>query len=106
TPPSSRSSLFATGLRFGLLTSAAVTGLSLLVGGVLEPLHARGHLQSLTGFVNGLDHILQMFGTKAAYFAGFIPGHHLTSEAWYFSRGVSLLLWFVAGFWLGTIWYR
>src|SRR5262249_14987121 len=82
------------------------TGLSLLVDWALEPLHARGYVQSLSGYVNGLDHLLQAFGMKAAAYAGLIPGHHLTTAAWYFSRGVSLLLWFAAGFWLGTIWYR
>ena len=107
TPPTPRAGLFATGLRYGLIATAAVTGLSVLVGLGLEPLHARGNLQFLTGYLNGLDHLLQIFGMKAAAVAGLIQDHHLTAEGWYFSRGVSALLWFAAGCYVGMrLWFR
>lgn len=91
--PLGRSRL-ATGLGLALAFLAFET----LVFWLLAPLHARGVGQPIIGFLNGLDHLLQLPGLLLALFLGFHPGYHLAKSSWFLITLLNLPLYFWAGF--------
>ncbi len=64
---------------------------------VLQPLHARGWFQPLTGFLNGLDYLLLYPGMVVARLLGFRGAHHSATADWLARLALSLPLYF----WLG-----
>lgn len=85
-------------LRCGLGAVASVIAYCALVWWVLKPLHARGGLQPLTGFLNGLDHLLLFPGMIVAQALGFGGAHHSTTSDWLARVALSLTLYFWIGF--------
>jgi predicted MPP superfamily phosphohydrolase len=90
------------GVRWGLAAALAVAAYANLVHWVLKPLHARGVGQPLTGFLNGLDFLVQLPGTGFALRQHFRVGNHATPAVWLLILGINLLFYFVAGFALRT----
>jgi predicted MPP superfamily phosphohydrolase len=71
---------------------------SALAHWVLRPLHARGLGQGVTGFLDGLEYLLQQPGRVAAAAVGLRSFHHITAAVWVFSFAINLIFYFALGF--------
>jgi predicted MPP superfamily phosphohydrolase len=96
---------FRKSLRFGFYLAVALAAYVGIVLGVLEPLHARGLGQPLTGFLNGLGHVLQVVGLRIVYDLGLRTAHHLTTGPLLISVGLNVVVAFLAGFLLRAFWH-
>jgi predicted MPP superfamily phosphohydrolase len=94
------------GVRRGLAAAVAVAAHANLVQWVLKPLHARGLGQRFTGFLNGLDFLVQLPGTAVALRSHFRVGYHETPAVWLLILGINLLFYFLAGICLWAVFRR
>ena len=79
------------GVCWGLAAAVAVAAYANLVHWVLKPLHAQGLSQRFTGFLNGLDFLVQLPGTVVALGSHLRGGYHATQAVWLLILGINLL---------------
>jgi hypothetical protein len=92
-------------LRYGLLTAAAVVLYALLVRILWMPLHAAGIGQPITGYLNGLDWILQMPGAFAARLLG-VSGNPYVLGNWLVGLALNVPFYFLLGLLGRALWPR
>src|SRR6516165_2926592 len=100
-PPSART---PRNVRFGLWLAAMVTAYGVLTYWIFRPLHAQGFAQSLLGFLNGFDQILQAPGLWLAATVGVRSGHHSSPGAWFFRLVLNAIGYFLVGLALAGVW--
>jgi predicted MPP superfamily phosphohydrolase len=84
--------------RFGILTAALVGAYSALAHWVVRPLHARGVGQSATGFLDGLEWLLQQPGLAVASALGLPTRHHTSPGVWALGFALNLGFYLAFGF--------
>jgi predicted MPP superfamily phosphohydrolase len=84
-------------MRFGLATAALVAAYAVLVRIALEPWHARGRWQPLTGFLNGLNDLLQAPGVFIAQETRLPVGYPATYPGWLWVLLANVPVYLLAG---------
>lgn len=101
-----RSPANAQDIRFGLILSGTITLCAVLVRAVLIPWHEQERFQSITGFLNGLDHLLQLPGWMISGSLGLSVGGYSKRSAWLILLGMNALVYFSIGFFIRACWQR
>jgi hypothetical protein len=93
-------------VRWGFVTAAAVALHGVLTRCLWKPLHADGLGQPVTGFLNGLDHLLHLPGSCAAETLGAGNWFHAGGRFWLIALALNAPFAFLLGWLLPSLWRR
>jgi predicted MPP superfamily phosphohydrolase len=91
-------------LRWGLAFVLLFVIWSSILRWALQPLHLQGIGQPLIGYLNGLDHLLQIPGAVIVRLLGYYIPHHPSPFDWLVVRAATLPIVFWLGYRSRTLW--